>query len=367
MPGRWVLCEQKRAGVLDREQRNNLLRTSEGSRVERKVFGDDSLKDFGDLAAAIGRRSERQQTSSGFGVRQLGKKCFEVFRDHFPFTEKVSDGSVEIVHRTFELSGNPGDERKVFARRSFGSVPAEKFNAPVLSNLSTAPQQNRADLTGTTNVRASARLQINAGDFDSTESPCTFNLFPRSHPRELFSSPIANCDFAVFKDNSVGGAGSAFEDFQGRLRPMQINCADRFTKMKGHRGQAEALLKNGGQQVLASVLLHVIEAAWPANAAIDAAGRNRSIHDVENIVIFEVANIEHIRFAELAKIVGLAAGGGIQMCLVEQDAPACGFMARNNIRQGLAAENPGGEIVRKRIVIIEAARSHVEPSLAHGN
>lgn len=119
--------------------------------------------------------------------------------------------------------------------------------------------------------------------------------------------------------------------------------------------------------MLATVLLHVIEAAWPVDAAIDAARRNRAIDDVEYIIVFEVANIEHIRFAEPAKIVGLAAGGGVEMRLVEQDTPAGGFMAGDNVRQGLAAENPGGEIVPKRIVVIEATRTHVEPSLAQGN
>lgn len=46
------------------------------------------------------------------------------------------------------------------------------------------------------------------------------------------------------------------------------------------------------------------------------------------------------------------------MSLVEQDAPAGRVLARDRVRQRLATENVGGEIILKRIVVVEAASGH---------
>ena len=69
--------------------------------------------------------------------------------------------------------------------------------------------------------------------------------------------------------------------------------------------------------MLAGVLLHVIKAARPVDAAINDAGRYRTVHHVQDVVVFQVANIENIGFTELAEVVGLTSRGGIEMGLIE--------------------------------------------------
>jgi len=69
--------------------------------------------------------------------------------------------------------------------------------------------------------------------------------------------------------------------------------------------------------MLAGVLLHVIEAARPVNAAINASPAHGAIDHVENLVVLEIANIEDIGFTELAAVIGLAAGSRVKMGLIE--------------------------------------------------
>src|SRR5262245_15711383 len=151
-------------------------------------------------------------------------------------------------------------------------MAAEKFDAPVLANLGAAAQSDRADLAGAANVRASTGLKVYAGYFDGTKSAGALHLLANAHASKLVRCAVANGDFAVIEDDGIGGSRGAFQDLRCGLRATQVDGADGFTEMKRNGGKTETLLKDGGEQVLASVLLHMIEAARPVNAAINAAG-----------------------------------------------------------------------------------------------
>ena len=96
--------------------------------------------------------------------------------------------------------------------------------------------------------------------------------------------------------------------------------------------------------MLPGVLLHVIEAARPMNAALGATDRDGTVHDVNDAVIL-IQHIDHVGVAELAEVMWLAAGGGIQQSLVENNAPARSKAAVFGVRQEFAAQNLSAEIV----------------------
>src|SRR5260370_19978132 len=64
--------------------------------------------------------------------------------------------------------------------------------------------------------------------------------------------------------------------FSSRRRHTRFKCdwssdvcsSDLGSEMEGNRGQAEAFLKHGRQKMLAGVLLHVVEAPRPVDAAV---------------------------------------------------------------------------------------------------
>jgi len=81
----------------------------------------------------------------------------------------------------------------------------------------------------------------------------------------------------------------------------------------------------------------VIEATGPVDAAFDRPGGDRTIDDVQNVVVFEVANVQDVGFPQLAEVVRLAAGRGIKLSLIEKDAPAGSLVSRQRVRERLAA------------------------------
>ena len=116
------------------------------------------------------------------------------------------------------------------------------------------------------------------------------------------------------------------------------------------------------------MLLHMIEAARPVDAAIHPSRGHGAIDDVEDLVVFEIANVEDIGFTELAAVMGLTAGSGVKMSLIEQNAPAAGVLPGQRVGERLTAQNLSREIVLKRVVVIEAASGHgsfIGASLAH--
>ena len=267
----------------------------------------------------------------------------------------------------FEASRDASDDFDVVSCGGFGAMAAEEFDTPVLADFGAGTEQDSADLAGSPNVGPPTGLQIDAGDFDRTERTGALDLFADAQLRKLLGGAVADGNFPVFEDDSVGGTRRTFENLRSGLRTAQVDGADGFAEMEGNGGQAKALLENGGEKVLTGVLLHMVEAARPVDAGVNAAGGNGAINYVENVVVFQVADIEDIGFAKFAEIVGLAAGSGIELGLIEEYAPAGSVVAGKRIRKGLTAENLGGEIVLKRVIVVEAASGHgslVRASLA---
>ena len=69
------------------------------------------------------------------------------------------------------------------------------------------------------------------------------------------------------------------------------------------------LLEYGGEQVLAGVLLHVVEAARPVDGAFDLRdAAERRIEHVRDAILF-VDHFDHADAGERAEVEGLASGG----------------------------------------------------------
>ena len=107
--------------------------------------------------------------------------------------------------------------------------------------------------------------------------------------------------------------------------------------VEAERGQRVQLLEDGREQVLAGVLLHVIEAARPVDAAGDLVGSVEGrVQDVRDAILL----LDHLDdagdTARVSEIERLAAGGGIERGAVEIDAQAAGVgsttRARNSLR-----------------------------------
>jgi hypothetical protein len=60
----------------------------------------------------------------------------------------------------------------------------------------------------------------------------------------------------------------------------------------------------------------MVEPAGPVDATFHPAGRDWPVDDMKNVVVFKTADVENVGFSKFAEVIGLTAGGGIQLCLV---------------------------------------------------
>src|ERR1700687_687672 len=131
--------------------------------------------------------------------------------------------------------------------------------------------------------------------------------------------------------------------------------------MEGNRGQPEAFLKHGGQQVLAGVLLHVVKAPRPVDAALGFAEFHGLINGVDDFVL-RIADIDDVGVTQLAKVVWLASGSGIEGRAIQNHFPGRSFGHRRERNQSrLTTLDSCGEFRIERVVVIEPARGHSAP------
>ncbi len=90
--------------------------------------------------------------------------------------------------------------------------------------------------------------------------------------------------------------------------------------MKRNRGQAEAFLKHGRQKMLAGMLLHVVEAPRPVDAAVHFRICWTAVDDVNDFVAF-ISDIEDIGVADLPQIVWLAPRSGVERRAIKNQFP----------------------------------------------
>ena len=248
-------------------------------------------------------------------------------------------------------------------REPFRTVSADKFNTPILADFGAAAQQYETDRAGALDVSAAAGLQIGRLYFDGTEDAVPFDFFSHAKLRQLVRGSVTDVDRAILEDNLICGPLCAFKNFLCRFGATQVNGAYFASQMEGNRGQPEAFLKDGRQQMLAGVLLHVVETAGPVDAALDLAEFHGSINDVEDSVL-GIADIDYVGITQLAEIVRLATGRRIEGGSIQDDFPSRSLGHREGRNQSrLRTYDSCGEFRFECVVVIEPTRGHAATPL----
>jgi hypothetical protein len=98
--------------------------------------------------------------------------------------------------------------------------------------------------------------------------------------------------------------------------PSRSMVAAVRAQVEAHRVQAEELFKNGRQKMLAGVLLHVVEAAFPIDGAVGVSGCHGRAQAMSDALAF-VDDIDHRPARNRAGIGRLAARSGVERGVVE--------------------------------------------------
>ncbi len=278
------------------QQRNRFFGFREFGGKEAQVIGRNTFEDTGDDTEAVGAGRHSLQRKCGFRFRKPllhGANILEVL---VAFRDRPRSSRDEVLGSTAQFFGGLAQQLEILARGAFRAASAGKFDAPVLSDSRAAPHEYQPNLARTFHVRPAAGLQIGGLYFDGAQDALAIDFFSHPEFRKFIRRAVADVHRTIFEDNLICGALGAFEKFHRRFRAAQINRADFGSEMEGNRGQAEAFLKHGRQKMLAGMLLHVVEAPRPVDAAVHFRICWTAVDDVNDFVA-RIADVENIGVA----------------------------------------------------------------------
>src|SRR5713226_4834373 len=248
-----------------RQDRDRFFGLGDFRGEETKILGGEAFENTRENAESARAALRGLQGKCGFRFGQALQHGAKVFEIGVTLRKRTRGGSDNIFRSAAQFFSGLAEQKKILTGGAFRAATADKLDTPILTNPGAAPHQNQADLAGALDVSAAARLQIGGFDFDGAQDALAVDFLANAEFRQLIRGAVADRDSAVFKNNLICCALGAFEDFIRRLRAAQIYGANLGSEMEGNRGASEALLKHGREQVLASVLLHVVETARPVD------------------------------------------------------------------------------------------------------
>src|SRR5258708_2729657 len=181
-------------------------------------------------------------------------------------------------------------------------------------------------------MRSAASRKIELRDLDQ---PQLVMLRRRefTQPKLLRFRPrnIANPYGTVLKHNLIGSLLGRSNLLRAYRRRRQINRAIVFAHVERDGRQLVKLNKSCRENMLPGVLLHVVAAAFPINAAADPDARDRQLRRrfqvVQNPAVFRIRNLRYPQALgpferQPSGVVDLPAAGGIERGLPEDDGRA---------------------------------------------
>jgi hypothetical protein len=206
-------------------------------------------------------------------------------------------------------------------------------------------------LTGSRQVCSATGLAVKTLDLDCAQNTLTIDFLAYADPLKFFRGAEPDGHDAVLKNDVVRTSFGLFHVTRDNRWRVKVDGRDVTAEMKGHGGKPEQLKECRRKQVLAGVLLHVVDATWPIDGASHLAWFNRGgrvMHDTMAVV--SIRHFDHIRTAQLSRIVRLPARGGVKRGAIEDDAPSLAEV----FRIGFARQDIRVELAQKRVVVIKA-------------
>ena len=204
--------------------------------------------------------------------------------------------------------------------------------------------QDGTDLAGGADVSAAAGAAVQSLDGDDPQRALALGRPAQVQVRAglLAGDP----DRAVLEDQLIGAHLGGHHLRRIERNRGHVDGGYLGAQMKANRLRLEQIDQHSRQQVLPAVLLHVIEAARPVDAASDFVASHRSGGDVRDPLVL-LNHFEDRDAGNHTQVVRLAARGGIESGLIEIEAAA--------VRASLNDAPP--ELSEVAVVVVQA-RGH---------
>ena len=225
-----------------------------------------------------------------------------------------------------------------------------------LATLEPLPRRHhdRADPASAPDVSPATGRQIESLDVDQPERPAARRLLAQGQPRRFLRVREADGHRPILPNDAVR-FGLRGGDLRRRHLAREVDRRHFPAEVKADGADAEQLVEGGRENVLAGVLLHVVEPALPVDGAmhhlsgfgVQGSGFD---HMRDRSVLF-VDDIDDAQRGEAAGVEGLAAGGGIERGAVERDEQA--------VVAAIDAHDRRVKLPEIRVVVVEAVGHRV--------
>jgi hypothetical protein len=301
--------------------------------------------------------------TGGVVVGELFAEALAVFGGGFGVGFEALDGGRDVSSADGKRSRGLAEDGGVSAGGMDGAQAADELDAIAAADFFGSAQEEGADLAGGAEVGSAAGIAVDAGNLDDAYVAGAVGQLAQvaggEHGFGFGARDVARRDGAVLGDDVVDEILDVFEAM-GDGAAGEVDGGSGFAEVEGDGGRVELAEEDGGEEVLAGVLLHVVEAAGPVDAAFDFGADGEwladEVPDLAVLVFFNGfdADVEGCtpgrNGAEEAGVIGLAAAGGVEGGAVEGDLPD-GFTSGSG--ELADVDNSSGERLQKRIGIIE--------------
>ena len=201
-------------------------------------------------------------------------------------------------------------------------------------------------LSGGGGVGAAAGADVRARDGHDAHLPGDLFFAAVGQRRQLFGGGVGDEHRHILPDDAVGGKlclpQALGGDGDAGVHPHGVGA-----DVEAHVLRPEHLVQDAGEDVLAGVLLHLVEAPLPVDGAGDGGTGlcrlGQGIHPVPDdaVRLVDVGDMEHRAVGEgqRASVGGLTAPFGVEHRAVQRDAPAARFCVRL-----CGQDDPGGSL-----------------------
>ena len=301
--------------------------------------------------------------AGGVVVGEFFAEALAVFGGGFGVGLEALDGGRDVGGADGKRGGGLAENSGVGAGGMDGAQAADELDAKAAADFFGSAQEEGADLAGGAEVGSAAGIAVDAGNFDDANVAGALGQLAEvaggEHGFGFGAGDAARGDAAVLGDDLVDEVLDVFEAM-GDGAAGEVDGGDGFAEVEGDGGRVELAEEDGGEEVLAGVLLHVVEAAGPVDVALDFGAEGERLADVVPdlavLVFFDGVdgNVEGCARggdgAEQAGVIGLAAAGGVEGGAVEGDLPD-GFTSGAGELTDI--DNSSGERLEERIGVIE--------------
>jgi hypothetical protein len=191
-------------------------------------------------------------------------------------------------------------------------------------------------------MRSAACIAVDVVDLDEADVAVALGEFAQltggEHGFCVGARDFAGGDGAVFPDDFVAQAFDALDAVVSDGATGEIDGGNRIAEVERDGGNVELAQEDSREQMLASMLLHVVETALPVDVAVDLCAKREGladeVPDLALVVFFYGidGNIERGSSrrdcAKDADVIGLTPAGGVKGSAVEGDLPD-GFAFRS--------------------------------------